>query len=71
MFAGVDANIIAAVIGVGGSAAIAIAGGAWKLARSMGSIEQLVRDMNRSQQDMAATLANHSDRLTSLEARNR
>jgi hypothetical protein len=67
----VDGNIIGAIIGVGGAVCIAVASGAWKLARSMGSIEQLVRDMNRSQEAMAATLASHADRITALEARSR
>jgi len=71
MFLGVDGNIIGAIIGVGGAIGIAVASGSWKLARSMGSIEQLVRDMNKSQQQMATTLAAHADRITALEARNR
>lgn len=67
MFA-VDSNIVGAIIGSGGAACIALAGGAWKLAKSMGSIEQLVRDMNKSQSDMAKQLNNHADRITALEA---
>lgn len=71
MLLGVDGNVLGAIIGVGGTAVIAIASGAWKLAKSMGSIEQLVRDMNKSQQQMYQTLNSHSDRLTALEARNK
>jgi hypothetical protein len=67
--AAVDTNILSAFIAVGGAVAIAVAGGAWKLARSMGSIEQLVRDINRSQQQITTTLANHGDRIIVLEAR--
>ena len=52
MFLGVDGNVIGAIIGVGGAVGISVASGAWRLARSMGSIEQLVRDMNKSQQQI-------------------
>lgn len=69
MFLGVDGNVIGAIIGVGGAVGISVASGAWRLARSMGSIEQLVRDMNKSQQQMSSTLATHAERITALEAR--
>ena len=69
MLFGVDSNLMAGWITAASAIAIAIFSGAWKLSKSMGSIEQLVRDIDKSQNDMAKQLAKHNDRITALEVK--
>ena len=69
MFLGVDSTLMAGWLTAGSAIAIAIFGGAWKLSKSMGSIEQLVRDIDQSQVDITKQLSKHNDRITALEVK--
>ena len=69
MLFAVDGNIVAGIIGAGAAVGIAVFSGAWKLSKSMGSIEQLVRDIDKSQVDMSKQLSKHNERITALEVK--
>ena len=69
MLFGIDSSLMAGWITAAGAIGIPVFAGAWKLSKSMGSIEQLVRDIDRSQNDMAKQLSKHNDRITALEVK--